>query len=412
MSKEKIGNIFFLGAGFSKEFFDLPLNNEISDILISELKKYILKNNEFNLLPNYEYENYFSINNKKNNNHDNYINLFNYSYNKILYFIIFISIILLFENTLILNQNNNEEMINFIEEIKKKWLSYKNEDFSNYIKIFLNKFLDEIEHNEEELAKLCNIRIVIDEFINKNIVKIKDIMQIFDSNFSNISFFFSRIEFLEQKIKNIKNVLTYMEQNEILEIAKISIYYFIKIILNQNNEKKICNTKVLLDNFIENLNTKESIIINFNWDTKLDSYLEKKNINIKHHKIHNSIDDFNIIMPTLLRTNKEKEISELENFIENFIKNTFLEFLNIYFVGISLTYYDEIFLQKLLDHSLNKELQVNYIYFCYKGSNHKDNCQKNNEKFKFLNFKIECYKDFKKVNSIIKNKNKLKLDLQ
>ena len=89
-------------------------------------------------------------------------------------------------------------------------------------------------------------------------------MQIFDSNFSNISFFFSRIEFLEQKIKNIKNVLTYMEQNEILEIAKISIYYFIKIILNQNNEKKICNTKVLLDNFIENLNTKETIIINFN----------------------------------------------------------------------------------------------------------------------------------------------------
>lgn len=119
MSKEKIGNIFFLGAGFSKEFFDLPLNNEISDILISELKKYILKNDEFNLSPNYEYENYFSINNKKNNNHDNYINLFNYSYNKILYFIIFISIILLFENTLILNQNNNEEMINFIEEIKK-----------------------------------------------------------------------------------------------------------------------------------------------------------------------------------------------------------------------------------------------------------------------------------------------------
>ena len=117
-------------------------------------------------------------------------------------------------------------------------------------------------------------------------------------------------------------------------------------------------------------------------------------------------------MPTLLRTNKEKEISELENFIENFIKNTFLEFLNIYFIGISLTYYDEIFLQKLLDHSLNKELQVNYIYFCYKGSNHKDNCQKNNEKFKFLNFKIKCYKDFKKVNSIIKNKNKLKHDLQ
>ena len=403
-------NIFLIGAGFSKYFFNLPITNELVHIMnlnIEDTMKKITKYDSvsFDVL-----------------DIDNLNNLYVYYDQKtqediIIHLILFIFISILLKENFKNVKNLSTKEKNFIDEFYR----YIEEVLCDRTLLYAIKFtLISINNNDEEEI-WSGFADLLHKFNNSNILNsfFNVFKKIFKINFSDLS---SLISFEEWDLNNIKSMDIYLQKNEYIQIIRMSLYLFLKNIFNNNNfdsdeKKREFNT------FINNIS--ESLLIDFNWDKTIINHSKEKIYNldldntkiisnnnlIYYCKIHNSIDDFNIISPTFIRQKIDIEIEKMERYIRCYLNN----FPNLqkdnhkiycYLIGISLEKYDEIFIYKL--NSLFKNHNIHFVLF--KINKDKDNKNTidsviNHKPIGLLMPEVVIWNTFDDINKIIKKNN-------
>lgn len=381
MKKTKKANIFFIGAGFSKYFFNLPLTNELWGTIITDVKKSIKCIMEYNHKnENLVFDSISELDIEKD---------FNKNISLVQDCLFFISLIMLikdnvyswFSKSTLKNENDS-----FYEKIFETTTIKKLKDIILIINKHLNdNTFDIFFYSQIALQKTFEIISKINEYNNI----INAIIEELEDRIINFSQFCSLISFEELVLNNLKSLNIFWEKTESLLLVKIMLHFLLKKIYSKCdfiNKKK----KMQFEKFIKII--KPSLLIDFNWDNSIKKHsfektcsyevFNKRKTNIKntilHCKIHNSINDFNIVSPTMFRQRMEMEMEILDKYINLYIdsiteiNNDELE-INLYFLGVSMSYYDEIFIYKL--SSIFKDKKINYCFFDW---NENINTQDNN----------------------------------
>lgn len=389
-------NIFLIGAGFSKYFFNLPLNNEID--ILEKIKKSL--DIDFS-----KHKKFLSIDFTKYNNNSSsgYLNEKN---DIVISFSLFLLVIHFLENKIKLSEKLLESLkwiLNDDKEIKNidKMFDLNN----NYTKIknLLIKFYFYLDKTEIIFTPEENEIIDIISNILQN--NKKDINKIIKHKIS-FSSIVSWIEFEIKELKNKKSVSSYYLINSKFDLFKYTIFFFLNALFK---EKKELREKKKLNDMIDLL--KGSLVINFNWDNELEyniknnkiplvySFLEYSQSEIEDSvllcKIHNSIKEFNIIYPSIIK-NTSNELFEIDKYISIYDDLTRTSYnnqkINIFIIGMSLRYYDEVFLYKLKSISAHLRLEFDFHLLDYKN-NEKENIVSSENIF----YKRFSYSDFSEV---------------
>ena len=207
-------NIFLIGAGFSKYFFNLPITNELVHIMnlnIEDTMKKITKYDSvsFDVL-----------------DIDNLNNLYVYYDQKtqediIIHLILFIFISILLKENFKNVKNLSTKEKNFIDEFYR----YIEEVLCDRTLLYAIKFtLISINNNDEEEI-WSGFADLLHKFNNSNILNsfFNVFKKIFKINFSDLS---SLISFEEWDLNNIKSMDIYLQKNEYIQIIRMSLYLF------------------------------------------------------------------------------------------------------------------------------------------------------------------------------------------
>ena len=348
-------NIFIIGAGFSKHFFDTPIQGEL---ITGILKKYLilLEKDIKNI------ESYVDIPSKNTNYEDALV----YGLPLIYYIFDYWKLNNIYErddeNIASLNTINKLFKKIIIEYIELKLISENNssnvcrEDWSS-------EGIDNLEGRQGFI--ILNIYNKIINVKDELILLINEIIK-FDND----------IEIISTKI--LKSILWSENKNNEIELKTINFYIWksIEYLLKSNNQKSLIRNKKLLEVF------KKSIVINLNWDNNIELLFAENNKG-KHLKIldpnnfdffkdnslydktiiikpHSSFDQ-NIVLPSYFKNFSEFNFKFFKKIFDNIKKEDIKN--NVIFFGAGFNKADSYIYHQIFNFiSVKEDFENIYIY--------------------------------------------------
>ncbi|MGL6124957.1 MAG: hypothetical protein ACRC1F_00495 [Metamycoplasmataceae bacterium] len=366
-NSENTKNVFIIGAGFSKHFFNLPIQEELLKNLLNDYLKNLHLINDINNKKN----SYLHILEKDENFKDEIV----YGFPLIYYLCDYWKMKFIFEpeNELSLNVEIIEKLFS---ELLLEYVNLRLVKSSNDHKPKSSKTIDEVEDGHIEEDNLTPKQVIK---IYEEIIKIKSkIIMIVDE----ILKFDNDIEIIATKImKTLSWNNNYYDDQKYRTIkhfiwVSISKHLFIK----NDNEKAIAQEKSIFEIL------KNQIIIVLNWDTKIESLFKKNNdynvlviseinnlIFFNQTRKNNNFDKTIIIKPHFESGDNLVFPSFFRNFSEfnfRFFKNIFdeikskIKIKNIVFFGIGFNKADSYIYHQMFNlMHLDKKFKATHIYY-------------------------------------------------